>query len=226
MELARRYWDVRPIFGRPKDARSTTANCLRLLERYECQYRRNHRSRRGAGTCKDLAGSIYYLLTLLQLAQKAIRDRLTRILVIAGACAGICYNALWYFPILLVVGGIITVLWDLWLAQKVGKAKAKWEAKRRRARNEAGDAEVNATQDIQAVELQVQRPEAVKRRVHAGSSTDRIVTEEGASEPGRTGSQRSTEFNAPVIAPSVAEVGTHTISVKLSISLIVGFLGE
>lgn len=148
-------------------------------------------------------------------------------MVIAGACAGICYNALWYFPVLILVGGITTVLWDVWLAQRVGKAKAKWEAKRRRARNEAGDAEeTNASQAVQAIELQVQRPEAVKRRVQAGSSTDRFVSEEGASESGRPGSLRSTEFETPVIAPPVDEAGTHNISVKLGISLIVGFLGE
>ncbi|KAJ4383875.1 hypothetical protein N0V86_000718 [Didymella sp. IMI 355093] len=166
-------------------------------------------------------------LAAVQLAQKAIQDRLTRILVIAGACAGICYNALWYFPILIAVGGITTVLWDVWLAQKVGKAKAKWEAKRRRARDEAGDAEeINASQDVHAVELQVQRPEAVKRRAQAGTSTDRIVSAEAASESGRAGSQRSTELETPIICPPIADVGTHNISVKLGISLIVGFLAS
>lgn len=168
-----------------------------------------------------------YELTLGQLAQKAIQDRLTRILVIAGACAGICYNALWYFPVLIVVGGLTTVLWDIWLAQRVGKAKAKWEAKRRRARNEAGDAEeTNASQAVQAIELRVQRPEAMKRRTQTGSSTDRIVSERGALQPDRSSSIRSAEFEAPAVTPPVDEAGTHTISVKLGISLIVGFLGE
>lgn len=157
-------------------------------------------------------------LTHSELAQKAIQDRLTRILVIAGACAGICYNALWYFPLLITIGGVVTVLWDVWLAQKVGKARAKWEAKRRRARNEAGDAEeTDASQDVQAIELQVERPEAVKRRVQAGSSTDRVGSEEAASEP--------TESETPAIAPPVDKAGMHTISVKLGISLIIGFLG-
>lgn len=167
------------------------------------------------------------VLTRPQLAQKAIQDRLTRILVIAGACAGICYNALWYFPVLILIGGLTTVLWDVWLAQRVGKARAKWQAKRRRARNEAGDAEeISASPDVQAIELQVQRPEAVKRRVQAGGSTDRIVSADNTSEPDRGGSQRSTEFDTPVVAPPVSDAGAHNISVKLGISLIVGFLGE
>ncbi|KGO37968.1 Chromate transporter [Penicillium expansum] len=42
-------------------------------------------------------------LAAVQLAEKAIRDKLSRILVIFGACAGLCYNALWYFPVLMII---------------------------------------------------------------------------------------------------------------------------
>ncbi|KAJ4984124.1 chromate transporter [Stagonosporopsis vannaccii] len=168
-------------------------------------------------------------LAAVQLAQKAIQDRLTRILVIFGACAGICYNALWYFPVLIVVGGAVTVLWDTWLAQKVGKAKAKWESKRRRARNEVGDAEETTnSQFIQpAQELQVRRPEAVKRRAHTGGSTDRIVAEEAtSSEPERSDSRRrSADFETASIAP-IADVKTHNISIKVGVSLIAGFFAS
>lgn len=51
-------------------------------------------------------------LAAIQLAEKAIKDNLTRILVIFGACAGLCYNALWYFPVLMAAGGLTTLLWD------------------------------------------------------------------------------------------------------------------
>ncbi|KAH6620052.1 chromate ion transporter-like protein [Boeremia exigua] len=163
-------------------------------------------------------------LAAVQLAQKAIQDRLTRILVIFGACAGICYNALWYFPVLIVVGGVITVLWDTWLAQKVGKAKAKLESKRRRARDEVGDAEETAaSQDSQPVqEPQVQRPEAVKRRAQGGSSTDRIVA---ASERSQPDNRRSAEFETTDSTP-VADIKTHNISIKLGVSLIAGFFAS
>ena len=122
----------------------------------------------------------------------------------------------------------MTILWDIWLAQKVGKAKAKWESKRRRARNEPGDAEdIHASQDIQpAQQLQVQRPEAVKRRTQAGSSTDRIFQEGRDSEPGRAYSQRSGELDTTTAPTPVADVKTHNISVKVGVSLIVGFFGE
>jgi chromate transport protein ChrA len=33
-------------------------------------------------------------LAAVQLSEKAIKDNITRILVIFGACAGVCYNAL------------------------------------------------------------------------------------------------------------------------------------
>ncbi|KAG9200771.1 hypothetical protein G6514_006627 [Epicoccum nigrum] len=167
-------------------------------------------------------------LAAVQLAQKAINDNLTRILVILGACAGICYNALWFFPVLIVVGGLVTVIWDVWLAQKIGKAKAKWENRRRRARDEVGDAEETVTsQDIQPpVELQIQRPEAVKRRVQAGTSTDHITATGAAAEPGRADSQESMTTEAAAGTPPVADIKTHNISIKLGVSLIVGFFAS
>jgi|TARA_R110002003_G_scaffold288_16_gene18490 chromate transport protein ChrA len=163
-------------------------------------------------------------LAAVQLAEKAIKDRITRILVIFGACAGLCYNALWYFPVLIAIGGAATVIWDVWLHQKIGKMKAGYAAKRRRARNEAGDAEeTTTTQNIPpAEELQVRRPEAVKRKAHAGSSTDRIVPDEEDAGPSRSQDRRSTEATAE--ATPVTDTRTHNISIKLGVSLIVGFL--
>jgi chromate transport protein ChrA len=51
-------------------------------------------------------------LAAVQLSQKAITDKLTRILVFFGGTAGMLYNALWYFPILMVAGGLSTIIWD------------------------------------------------------------------------------------------------------------------
>jgi hypothetical protein len=53
-------------------------------------------------------------LAAVQLAQKAITDKLSRILVFLGGTAGMLYNALWYFPVLMVAAGIVTVAWDAW----------------------------------------------------------------------------------------------------------------
>ncbi|KAI1184212.1 chromate transporter-domain-containing protein [Nemania serpens] len=51
-------------------------------------------------------------LAAVQLSQKAITDKSTRIIVFLGASAGMLYNALWYFPVLIVLGGIATVVFD------------------------------------------------------------------------------------------------------------------
>lgn len=51
-------------------------------------------------------------LAAVQLSQKAIKDTLTRILVFTGGTAGMLYTALWYFPVLMVGGGIATMVWD------------------------------------------------------------------------------------------------------------------
>jgi chromate transport protein ChrA len=46
------------------------------------------------------------------LAQKAITDKMTRILVFIGATAGLMYNALWYFPLLMVLAGCTSITYD------------------------------------------------------------------------------------------------------------------
>jgi chromate transport protein ChrA len=163
-------------------------------------------------------------LAAVQLAEKAISDRVTRILVIFGACAGLCYNAIWFFPILIAVGGAVTVIWGVWLRQQIGKLRAGYAAKRRRARNEGGDAEeTTATQDIPLAEgLQVRRPEAVKRKAHAGSSTDRIMPVEESAGPSRSQESHSAEEVTEVT--TIADTKTYNISIKIGMSLIVGFL--
>jgi chromate transport protein ChrA len=164
-------------------------------------------------------------LAAVQLAEKAIKDRLTRILVIFGACAGLCYNALWYFPVLIVVGGITTVLWDSWLQQKVGKARARYEAKRRRVRNEAGDAEeITATQSIPLEE--VARPEAVKRRPQAGSSADPILPEQEDSDAKRLQAAPIVGTASRSQSTPVVDTRTHNISVKVGLALIAGFFSK
>lgn len=57
-------------------------------------------------------------LAAVQLAEKAITDKLTRIVVCFGGAAGILYSSLWYFPLLMVTGGLATVVWDMRLGHK------------------------------------------------------------------------------------------------------------
>ncbi|KAK5724569.1 hypothetical protein LTR15_004615 [Elasticomyces elasticus] len=78
-------------------------------------------------------------LAAIQLSSKAVTDKLTRILVFFGGAAGMLYNALWYFPVLMAAGALTTVLWDLKVLQRLVKA-----LRRSNRRDE---------QDVDAVEL-------------------------------------------------------------------------
>ncbi|KAL6712506.1 hypothetical protein ACN47E_000383 [Coniothyrium glycines] len=165
-------------------------------------------------------------LAAVQLAEKAIKDRLTRILVIFGACAGMCYNGLWYFPVLIVAGGITTVLWDTWLQQRIGNMKANYVAKRRRARNEVGDAEETpAAQSVPSTVLP--RPEAVKRRPQTGSSTNQILPVQANDQPKQAVNHtRAEQAVSGVTTPTPMDARTHKISIKVGLSLIAGFIAS
>ncbi|GFF87285.1 hypothetical protein IFM53868_05097 [Aspergillus udagawae] len=55
-------------------------------------------------------------LAAVELSDKAVTDKLTRILVFLTAAAGMLYNALWYFPVLMFAAGCCTVTFDYrWL---------------------------------------------------------------------------------------------------------------
>lgn len=71
-------------------------------------------------------------VSAVQLAEKAIQDKISRILIIFGACAGLCYNALWYFPVLMVIGGFVIALWDGWLYSQVQRGKRAWQNRHKR----------------------------------------------------------------------------------------------
>lgn len=59
-------------------------------------------------------------LAAVQLSGKAVTDHLTRILVFLTATAGMLYNALWYFPVLMFAAGCSTVIYDYrWLHRPI-----------------------------------------------------------------------------------------------------------
>lgn len=72
-------------------------------------------------------------LAAVELSQKAITDKMTRVIVSLTAAAGMLYNALWYFPVLMVASGLATLVFDFrWIHQSV--AKMAVAARRLRAR--------------------------------------------------------------------------------------------
>ncbi|KAJ4251422.1 hypothetical protein NW762_011405 [Fusarium torreyae] len=72
-------------------------------------------------------------LAAVELSEKAITDQPTRLLLSITAAAGILYNALWYFPILIVATGCATIVYDYrWLHRPARALKNVFSKVRRR----------------------------------------------------------------------------------------------
>lgn len=66
------------------------------------------------------------IFAAVQLAKNAMTDKLTRVLVFFGAASGMLYTALWFFPVILLATGFITVLWDFgWLHKMIRPLRRK-----------------------------------------------------------------------------------------------------
>lgn len=60
-------------------------------------------------------------LAAVELSNKAITDRLTRVIVFLTAAAGLLYNALWYFPALMFAAGFAAVVHDFRWLHRLGR---------------------------------------------------------------------------------------------------------
>lgn len=169
-------------------------------------------------------------LAAVQLASKAIVDKFTRILVIGGAVMGLCYNALWYFPVLMVGGGCAAVAWYLYGARAVG-AYRRW--RKREAPSDQGESgSVGGVVELREAAVLasgnvVQGPpggEAVLRKTgatgsshaseeEANSSSSRVqVVEESVSTPPQNGKND--------------EAHAHVISIRTGIFFTILFFGK
>ena len=155
-------------------------------------------------------------LAAVQLAEKAIKDKTTRILVVFGACAGVCYNALWYFPVLMVIGGFTTFLWDGYLGPWI----ARFRARRRRRSSPDGFAEdtaepstIEGSNSI-ALEATSSSQGVVQRRTNASSS----------KQPAETDNNALSE-NTSQGLPEAPTRKDHTIRVWVGVPVVVGFFG-
>jgi chromate transport protein ChrA len=81
-------------------------------------------------------------LAAVQLSEKTITDKLSRLLVFFAGVAGMLYTALWYFPTLMVVAGFATFVWDYKFLQRgIGFLRRKGLLPRRRVTEPVEDAE-------------------------------------------------------------------------------------
>ncbi|QGA18742.1 hypothetical protein EYB26_006427 [Talaromyces marneffei] len=154
-------------------------------------------------------------LAAVQLADKAIKDKFSRILVVFGACAGMCYNALWYFPVLMLIGGIAAVIWYGWMLQSIGKLKAK--IKRRKSNTES-----------QVEEASVENSVALEDRVGPSDTSSiqrRNVTATTMPVPGSKPTQNSQlEQELQQVQPDIHQ--NHSIKVRVGIVIAVVFFAS
>jgi hypothetical protein len=122
-------------------------------------------------------------LAAVQLAEKAVKEKLTRILVIMGGVAGLCYNALWYFPLLMAIGGVAAVVWDGWLGQKVRKLRVRFADRRR----ETSDGEIEGTDE--SIVLEDGRDTALNTVQRRAVASQPQATPESSTSSARSNSQ-------------------------------------
>ena len=158
-------------------------------------------------------------LAAVQLSEGAIKDRLTRILVIFGALMGLCYTALWYFPVIMLAGGSAAILWSDFLSQptakilkKLKKSKSDSEALEKDGTVITATAVSNtAEQKKDPSSKQDERPDD-RDQINPAEPVD---TEREPDTVERTASRSSTSGTSDVIQ--------HVIPLKVGVLIIVGF---
>ncbi|EFI28502.1 chromate transporter [Coprinopsis cinerea okayama7 len=161
-------------------------------------------------------------LAAVQLSRKAITDQVTRLLVVMGACAGMCYNALWYFPVLMVIAGIVTVVWDMWLRGSI----ARFKERRKRVTNPSITPEPLAengmasptTSNHHETDMKADAASSLHRRQPQTNGSDIELVERTSTADGA----QSAKSASPTPTPK-HELKGHGIPVKYGLALIVLF---
>ena len=156
-------------------------------------------------------------LAAVQLSRKAITDKLTRLLVLGGGGAGLCYSALWYFPVLVTIGGVSTLVWDCWLREEVGALKVRLKKKK----SEESAIEESAPASV-LVSGQVGRGEApaadgLQRRSAAPSTASGAPATQQPEQEGLAPGQAQ---------PQPQPQPHHTIPIKWGVLVIAGFFAS
>ncbi|EJT98023.1 chromate ion transporter [Dacryopinax primogenitus] len=163
-----------------------------------------------------------------QLANKAITSQWTRALVIFGACAGMCYNTLWYFPMLLVIGGVATTAWNGGLAAFVTKAKNALNGTRRRPAASAVQQPIDA-QSGQQQDIELERiPTNTRAAGDSSSAAAEPVRRRNVPDAPSSKEDITVSAVAEAVQPDlVISSRPHTnVSMKVGLALVVLFIGS
>lgn len=135
-------------------------------------------------------------LAAVQLAQKAITDKMTRILVFLGATAGLMYNALWYFPLLMLLAGCASVTYDYRVMHPVVKWIISLFKKKKQSSPEDEGVELPTT----TTRAESQRPEEIQAAPDASNPTSSTTKSNGQSSTPAT--EEPEEVREPRIIPA------------------------
>ena len=159
-------------------------------------------------------------LAAVQLADKAITDKLTRALVFLGGVCGILYTALWFFPVLMIVAGLATLVWDFkWLHRIFKPLWRKRPRSRRTNERTPGSGQTGASPlgDIQESSLHHRHNAATNYQEVALSSLE-------------AGSATATERPDPIADSEISDrivpsnIQLNLITWKTGIYIITGFI--
>jgi chromate transport protein ChrA len=165
-------------------------------------------------------------LAAVQLAERAIIDQLSRILIIFVACAGLCYTSLWYFPVLMLVGGLIASVWDTWLNIIVVNA---WNKVKKRKTNNEALVEENVARAVEVSNETRQPSNASQVSKDEDQNEQPLVsnTEQEIQEVDPVKTEEPSQEKASDVTPTSKVVATeptnHSISIKVGILIIVMF---
>lgn len=137
-----------------------------------------------------------------------------------GACAGMCYNALWYFPVLIVLGGIVTASWDVQLRQRVLRLRRRMQL-RRRSLNRSSDNSDNRDVTVVSTDLPLPPQAAfVNLQRRTGSAVASMTETSQSDAPIRGG-----PFAADEAPPASTDMRSHGIPVWAGLGVIAAFFG-
>jgi hypothetical protein len=146
-------------------------------------------------------------------------------MVIFGACAGLCYNALWYFPLLIIFGGIVTAAWDIRLRQVVFQIRRKLKKKTHR-RDVTVEEAAQSDQGMELADLQGERTVTGLQQRRATGSVQQTMSVEAGSSHVHTAQkdERGGNRSQPVLP--MTDMQSHGIKVWVGLTMIIVFFGE
>lgn len=172
-------------------------------------------------------------LAAVQLAENAIKDKLSRILVIFGACAGLCYNALWYFPVLMVIGGLTALVWDEWLQAVCLESVSRWRTRKSDKQvlvEEAPSSQGSESHELQTVPTSTKNEDVIERAeatcATVSSSTKFSTSEVDKDERRPTDDEIIADKKNLTKSQISSASNGHAIRVRIGIAIMIIFFRE